>query len=134
MKKIGISCRAVLKRYGVERGLEICKESGFDAVDFSLEHYKPEDEIYGGSEDAFESHFAAIRKKAEELELEISQTHGRCATYRPDDEATNEWVRVVTERDLKATAALGSPSCVVHFINNSRWGKQPAEVMRKENS
>ena len=132
MKKIGISCRAVLKRYGVERGLEICKESGFDAVDFSLEHYKPEDEIYGGSEDAFESHFAAIRKKAEELELEISQTHGRCATYRPDDEATNEWVRVVTERDLKATAALGSPSCVVHFINNSRWGKQPAEVMRRE--
>lgn len=130
MKKIGISCAGVLKRYGFERGLEICKESGFDAVDISLEGYYPGDEIYGGSEDAFVSHFAGIRQKAEALELEISQTHGRCVTYFQDDAEHNEQIRQVTEKDLKASSVLGSPSCVVHFINSTRWGKQPAEVMR----
>ena len=131
MKKIGISCRALIKQYGIERGLEICKESGFDAVDYSIENYKPEDEIYGGSDDAFESHFAAIKEKAASLELEISQTHGRCVTYWPNDPAHNEWVDRVCKLDLRATAALGAPSCVVHFPNNSRWGKQPPELMHE---
>ena len=131
MKKIGISCAPIVKRYGVDRGLEICKKSGFDAVDFGLESYKVGDAIYGGSEDAFEAHFTAIRKKAEDLELEISQTHGRCATYFPEDEEHNEMIRRVTERDLKATSVLGAPSCVIHFINSSRWGKQPAALMRE---
>lgn len=134
MKKIGISCRAFIKRYGIERGLEICKESGFDAVDYGLENYKPEDDIYGGSEDAFVSHFDAIRRKAEDLELEISQTHGRCATYRPDDEATNRWIDKVSELDLHATSVLGAPSCVIHFPNSSRWGKQPPAVMHEASS
>ena len=118
MKKIGISCAGILKRYGIERGLEICKESGFDAVDISLERYHTGDEIYGGSEDVFMSHFTGIRHKAEELGLEISQTHGRCVTYFQEDEEHNEQIRQVTKRDLKASSVLGSPSCVIHFINS----------------
>ena len=132
MKKIGLSCGALLHRYGTRRGLEICKESGFDAVDFDLEAYDLPDDIYGGSADAFEAHFTDIRKQAADLELEISQTHGRCSTYWPDDEPRREWVNAVTEKDLHASALLGSPACVVHFINSTRWGKQPADVMRSK--
>jgi len=51
-------------------------------------------------------------------------------TYCQDDAEHNEQIRQVTEKDLKASSVLGSPSCVVHFINSTRWGKQPAEVMR----
>ena len=131
MKKIGISCGAVVRMYGIDRGLEICKESGFDAVDYNLEKYKVGDPIYGGSDDAFESHFDAIKRKAADLELEISQTHGRCATYMPENEEHNRFVDEVTALDLRATAALGAPSCVVHFINNTRWGKQPAALMHE---
>ncbi len=129
MKKIGISCRRILSCYGIDRGLEICKRSGFDAVDFGLEAYNINDAVYGGSDDAFESHFDAIRKKAESLELEISQTHGRCKTYMPNDDESREWLHAVTEKDLKASSVLGSPACVIHFINSTRWGKQPAELM-----
>ena len=131
MKKIGISCKAVVKRYGISRGFEIIKRAGFDAVDYSVEEYKPEDNIYGGSDDAFESHFYEIKKKAEEWELEISQTHGRCATYFPNDEERTVWVDKVNALDLRATAALGAPSCVTHFINNTRWGKQPPELLHR---
>ena len=129
MKKIGISCGKICRRLGVDRALELCKRSGFDAVDFNLEGYDVGDAVYGGSLDAFESHFDAIRKKAESLELEISQTHGRCRTYMPDDDASREWLHKVTEKDLHASAVLGSPSCVVHFINNTRWGMRPAEEL-----
>lgn len=117
--------------YGYERAFEIVKESGFDAIDFSVEGYKVGDAIYGGSEDAMVSHFTAIRKKAEDLELIISQTHGRCRTYFPDDEASRENFHKVAEKDLQATSILGAPACVQHFINCTRWGKQPAEVMRR---
>lgn len=131
MKKIGISCRALVGRYGIDRAFEICKESGFDAVDFNLERYKLGDAVYGGSDDAFLSCFDAIRKKAESLELEISQTHGRCATYFEADEEWNRKIDQLNALDLRATSALGAPACVIHFINNSRWGKQPPELMHR---
>ena len=66
MKKIGLSMSPVRRRYGWERAMEICKKSGFDAIDFNLECYNVDDEIYGGSEDAFLSHFTKIKEKAKE--------------------------------------------------------------------
>ena len=133
MKRIGISCGKLCRTFGVERGLEICKESGFDSVDFSLEMFKLGDEVYGGSEDAFESYFNGIRRKAEDLELIISQTHGRCATYKPEPES-REWAHKISELDLKATSILGAPACVIHFPNSTRWGKQPAAFMHEMTS
>ena len=134
MKKIGISCRALLVQYGIDRGLEIVKESGFDAVDIGLGGYPLDKGVYSKSEDEFVSYFTAMREKAESLGLEISQTHGRTGTYWPEDEAHNEEVRRLTELDLKASSILGSPCCVIHFPNSSRWDKQPPDVMRKVSS
>lgn len=131
MKKIGLSFGLLNKTFGAERGLEILKASGFDTVDFNLSEYTLSSKIYLSSDDEFDSYFDAIRKKAEELELEISQTHGRCITYIPGDDEANEKFLKVTERDLRASAILGSPACVVHFINSTRWGKQPASLMRQ---
>ena len=128
MKKIGISCSRIVKTYGIDRGLEICKAAGFDAVDFGLD-YTLAKGVYAGSDDEFESHFTAIREKAKSLELEISQTHGRTATYWPGDDQHNADVDRYNELDLRATSILGAPSCVIHFINNTRWGIQPPEFL-----
>jgi sugar phosphate isomerase/epimerase len=134
LKKLSISCGGIsglVNRYGIKHGFEICKKSGFDAVDFDLETYKLNDDVYGGSEDAFVSHFSEIKRIADSLELEIGQTHGRCESYDPVDTGRADWFHKITEKDLKATAILGAPACVVHFINSSRFGKQPAEKMRQ---
>lgn len=131
MKKIGLTCNVVLKRYGIDRGLEICKESGFDAIDFGFGGYTLSEGIYTASDDEFESHFAAIKKKADDLELIISQTHGRTGTYWPGDEQHNADVDRYCELDLRASSILGSPSCVIHFINNTRWGKQTPEFLHQ---
>lgn len=131
MKKIGLTCNVVLKRYGIDRGLEICKESGFDAIDFGFGSYTLKEGIYTASDDEFQSHFAAIKKKADDLELIISQTHGRTGTYWPGDEQHNADVDRYCELDLRASSILGAPSCVIHFINNTRWGKQTPEFLHQ---
>lgn len=135
--KLGISCREIVKRYGFEKAFELCKESGFDAVDFGLGSYGNDDEgldIYQASEDQFEEHFTAIKAKAESIGLEISQTHGRCRTYTPDEKWC-EYVRWVSEKDLKATRLLGAPSCVIHSILSKLWPENhlDGEFMHKKN-
>lgn len=130
MKKISINISEAVNKYGADRAFEICKRSGFDAIDFNVGKYPLESGIYAASDEEFEEHFYNVRKTAEKYDLEIGQTHGRCVTYLPADEARRDWTHQVCEKDLKATAILGAPSCVIHFINTTRWGKQPPEVMR----
>lgn len=125
MKKIGISCETIVIKYGYEKAFEICKESGFDAVDFNLmqfgRHLDAPD-IYNASNDEFEEYFTAIKNKAASLELEISQTHGRCTTYTPDEKQC-EYTRWVCEKDLQATRLLGAPACVIHSIKSIDYPK-----------
>lgn len=131
MKKIGISAKAVVMRYGIERGLEIIKRSGFDAIDLGLQSYHKTSVYMSGSDDEFETFFTNIKNVATNLELEISQTHGLCGTYMPENEEHNSFVDFVTPLDLRATSILGAPSCVIHFINSTRWGKQPPALMHQ---
>ena len=128
--KIGLCTYSLQSMLGWEKSLELCKKYGFDTVDFNLECYNLDDEIYGGSEDAFVSHFSAIKEKARELELEIAQTHGRCIGSHPTDEKHNAWLRSVSEKDLYATSILGAPSCVIHGASCNLWGRRtPSELI-----
>ena len=131
MKKIGISCSKAVSRLGHERAFEIIKASGFDAIDYGLELYDLTKAPYTSSEEEFVEFFKDVKRLADNAGLIISQTHGRCKTYVPDDfEKTSEDFHKVCELDLKATQILGAPACVVHFMNNTRWGKQPEAFMR----
>ena len=133
-KKIGINCEALCIRYGELKALEICAASGFDAVDFGLEHFSVcENGIYNASDEEIFGFFNLIKKRADELGLLISQTHGRSGTYRPYDELYNRVVLENTKRDLIATAALGSPACVIHSITTSNWRDASPELMREKN-
>ena len=133
-KRIGINCEALCIRYGELKALEICAAAGFDAVDFGLERFSVSgDGIYNASDEEICDFFKLIRKRADELGLMISQTHGRCATYRPNDELYNREVLENTKRDLLATAALGAPACVIHSITTSNWRGSSRELMREKN-
>nr|MBQ4318262.1 sugar phosphate isomerase/epimerase [Clostridia bacterium] len=132
-KKIGISCGVLQRRYGPKEALEICACAGFDAVDFNLEHYGLEkDNVYRMTDDEIVDYFADIKKRADELGILISQTHGRSRSYIPD-ENYSEWVRSVSRLDLLSTAALGAPACVIHSIMRLHWGEQTPEFMHSKN-
>lgn len=59
-RKIGISIFALQKAYGDKRALEIAKEIGADAVDFSLEFtdYRNKDCVYSEGDAAVKAYYA----------------------------------------------------------------------------
>ncbi len=121
--KLGISCGPILRKYGFERGFAICRESGFDTVEFSLSDYGKRDvsgDIYNASADEFEAYFAGIRKLADDAGIEITSAHGRVLTYTNDEDQC-AYIRCVSERDLAATRILGAPICIIHPIIMHFW-------------
>ena len=133
-KRIGINCGVLAKQYGDDRALEICAEAGFDAVDFGLERFNcTKGDLYSRGEDAVGEYFTRLAERARAIGIEISQTHGRCATFRRDDPAHNEQVRRLSRLDLLATSALGAPYCVIHSITSGRWVGASPEEMRRAN-
>lgn len=121
--KLGISCSAILNKYGFERGFAICRESGFDTVEFSLSGYGKRElpgDIYNASDDEFEAYFTGIRKLADDAGIAIASAHGRVLTYT-NDENQCAYIRWVSEKDLAASRILGAPICVIHPIIMRYW-------------
>ncbi|MBR2467067.1 MAG: sugar phosphate isomerase/epimerase [Clostridia bacterium] len=133
MKKIGISTGAVQKAKGPFDTLELCARCDFDSVDFDLERYGGGSDPIYKSFDAMTEHFTKLKERADELGLIISQTHGRCKSYTPDEEQSKRFL-ALTERDLYASALLGAPACVIHNINTSFWGEASAEFIHAKNA
>ncbi len=119
---VGISIEALQKKYGDRRAIEIAHEIGADAIDFNLkaEPYA-EGSLYAKGDEAVAAYYRALRDYAKELGLIVSQTHGRCRTFRGDA----EWDAVTVEKcrlDCIATAALGASVCVIHSVTTSAVG------------
>jgi sugar phosphate isomerase/epimerase len=116
-RKIGLSTFGLQDRYGDRRAIEIAKEAGADAIDFSLHKGDCTNpcSIYSRSEDEIVSYYIDLKRHADSLGIEICQTHGRLKGYRPDEE-WNKNMRENARLDCIATKALGSPVTVVHSV------------------
>jgi len=125
--KLGLTCHGVTRKYGYEKGLEMIKKSGFDAVDIDLHNYWAEKEsAFYASEDEFNTYFDNIRRICENLELEISQTHGMLTTCVPEEDLA-ESIRWGSKMQIKASAVLGAPVCVFHSVKGKQWEKVSLE-------
>lgn len=133
MKKLGLSTGAMQKAFGAIGTLELAAKSGFDAIDLDLEIYGGGSDPIYKSFDAMEEHFTKIKERAHELGITVSQTHGRCRTYTPDEKDC-VFARWASERDLYATKLLGAPACVIHNITTGKWGLRSAEFMHEKNA
>lgn len=117
MKKVGLSIGVLQWRFGDKEAMKIAKDIGCDAIDFTLEDQEPDKEgcVYAKGEDFVREYYTQIGEYARELGLIISQTHGRCTSYKLDEE-WNKKTLEKTRLDLVATAAMGAPALVVHNI------------------
>ncbi len=121
--KIGLTNRKeIINILGLEKGLQTIKKAGFDAVDFKVGDYFDDENhpLNKASEDEFLSFFHNIKRICDDLELEISQTHGASLVCVPDSGLTERINRRV-ELDIKATAALGVKYCVFHSVRKQDW-------------
>ena len=87
--KLGISCQSIVNKFGYEKGLKMLKSAGFDAVDLNVAIHCGDDGLFHKSEDEFMTYFNNIKNICNDLELEISQTHGMLTTCVPDEEESN---------------------------------------------
>lgn len=125
-RKVGISIVRLQNVYGDKRALEIAKEIGADAVDFSLDSkdYRNTDCIYSKGDAAVIEYYKGLKAYADELGIIISQTHGKLPGFinnKEEDDALVENSRL----DCLATAALGAPVCVIHNASSISQGANP---------
>ena len=134
-KKISISSGRPQLKYGTKEALRICKEAGFDGVDFSLDSFG-----WGGQPDVvtmpydeFVAHFKDLRAYADEIGIDIPTAHSLVYSYGTDEEK-NEKYRQKAIRDIEACSILGAKYCVIHSVGTGPYGfDTPMEVMHEKN-
>lgn len=138
-RKISLGCAGIQRNFDDFRAIEIAKRAGADAVDFDLSGkcYTKEYSIYAKSEDEICTHYEKVKKLADDLEIEIGQTHGRIRGYYPETkegwEEYNSEIHPKNARiDCMVTKILGAPISVFHGTSTLTAGEEtPPEVMRK---
>lgn len=124
-KRIGLSVGALQAKYGDRETLEFVKQIGADAVDFDLSSARFDvrnpDSIYAKSHDEILSYYSELKRYADTLGLQISQTHGRIVGFTEDRE-WNDIVERNAQIDCLVTRALGAPVCVMHGVSTGRMG------------
>ncbi len=116
--EVSLSIGAFQSALGPIGALDLAKEIGLACVDFDLIRYSSgkEGNLYTKSEDEIASFFAGIRRHADEIGVQIGQTHGRIMSYGYD-EAFNTHEKKSARYDMMATSLLGSRYCVVHSVH-----------------
>ncbi len=138
-RMVGLSIHDLQKEYGDLRALELARELGADAVDFNVSNaprwdFRNETSVYAGSDGEIVEYFTALARRADELGLVISQTHGRLRGYTLDAE-DNRAVLENARLDCLATQALRAPVCVMHSVATGLVGPDtPARTMRDLNA
>ncbi len=135
---VGISIGAFEEEMDPHRALEIAKEIGADAVDFSLHwfsatvyDYRNPESVYSKGDEAVRAYFSELGAYARSLGLVISQTHGRGEGFKnlkEEDDAQVENARL----DLLATSALGAPVCVIHAPTSINLGPDPDPTLMRD--
>lgn len=122
-KRVGFSAGGLQRKYGDKRAIEIAKSIGADAVDFDTcsFDYRDSDCIFSKSDDEIISYYSEIKKYADSLGIEISQTHGRITGFTDDAEWNEAFIRNA-RLDCMTAKALGAPVCVMHSVTTCRMG------------
>ncbi len=136
-RRVGISTNFLQNKFGDAEALKIAKSIGADAVDFStilsIHDYRKPESIYAKSDDEIYTYYRDLKKTADDLGLEICQTHGRISGFKnitSEDDALIENMR----RDCIACNALEAKYCVVHSTTTIHLGPDaPNELMHSLN-
>lgn len=111
--KISLQCGYFMKKYGMERGIALIGEAGFDAVDFSFNAYPYNDPLYTCDHMQFTDNFRALAQSIKASGVEVGQTHAVVPSYRRDEAIDREIFETIL-RNIEATALLGCEYIVVH--------------------
>ena len=107
--------REVFCHYGIDAGLKIFANAGYDALDFSL--YVPK--YYNEKNKDF---FVETRKKAESLGLSFNQAHAPFHSSMTDENETKKRFSEIT-RAMEYASILGVKNIIVHPCQHLEYRK-----------
>lgn len=110
--KISTDTFAIINALGEEQGLKLIKDSGFEAVDFSLFNHSPSIDVL---DEKYRDRAKRTREILEKVGLECGQAHSpyRFLTYESVLDMSNmDFVRML--RSIEYASIIGSSCIVVH--------------------
>lgn len=107
--KIGSQSAVIDRVFGPEKALSTLKSAGFETVDFSVEN----EARLNLQSKAMEKYFTDLGKYAQDIGIEIGQTHA--PFYSPEKHLErNDEIIELQKRAIAATGYLGSKYIIIH--------------------
>ena len=128
--KTGLLTKPLVKAFSEIKALEIIRQSGFDAVDFSMHQYALSDPIYDLPPDLYVRRFRDTARVMKDLGLKACQLHTEYPTWLEGEDSLNERRLTAVRRGILAAAILNCPYAVVHPATPGFvvWGPKEREV------
>jgi len=117
--KISTSTFGVIKPYGMEEGLKMLRDAGFEAIDYSITQNAMDWEaafFQNVSSPAFAEHFKRIGKTVRSCGLEMYQCHAPYAPVTISDSDFYAKLQQQTIRSIYAAGYMESPNIVAHPV------------------
>lgn len=117
-------------RFGFDEGLKLCKNAGFDAIDYDLNCLV--DNGCAFNNDDYREEAVRIRKRIEDAGLHVNQTHTPF-TFRhwDNEEFYNNTIYPRIVRSLEISALLGAKVAVVHPLHHFTYRGHEEEIFEK---
>ncbi len=114
--RISTQTDAAFRHFGIDEGMRIFKEAGFDAIDFSMFYMNAREdcELNHMSEDELVKNLFDASKK---YNLPFNQAHAPFPCYRFGDEQYNSFIYEKVSLAIRVAGKIGASQIIVHPID-----------------
>ena len=119
-----------MEGFGLEEGLKLCKQGGFDAIDYGLGCMVKDDCVY--NTDSYREAAEELRKTIEANGLHVNQTHTPFTfkTWK-DEQSYQDYIYPCILRSIEISAILGAKIAVVHPLHHFVYHGHEEEIFEK---
>ena len=129
--KLALNGHTLVNRFGLAKAIDICKEAGFDSIDYSLQCMEKPDDIFNDEKEYVKTAWE-LRKIADEKGFAITQTHAPFAFAGWNDPKTcEEFIFPAIRRSIEISAILGAKVAVVHPLHHFVYKGHEDEIYEK---
>jgi len=111
--KLSVELYTLAQRFGDFKAIEMAKEAGFDAIDYSYYYAKECEEILG---DGYRGYAEKLRKHLDEVGIVCNQAHAPFSFRYGMEKNISEEKYLWMTRALESASILGAKNIVVHSI------------------
>lgn len=134
MIKVGLQTKGILPDVSIEKGLKLIKDAGFDAIDFNVDAFLMNSDLYRGECNAFfdssiqelNAYFGQYKAEMDRLGLVASQMHAPYPIWVDLKWEQNDYVMGnVIPKSIIIARTLGVPWVVIHPMKmQNMYGKE----------